>query len=301
MKRHVMALVLLAAMLTGCSLASTEVNEIGLEYAGGLTEDKVFVRLVQPGATNQGKGFGNEVYRYPNDQRNYRFSSDGLADVAAAIVVPSREGTRVVIEGIISFKLCIAPFNDPTAVVDDWGGTDSEAYANCLKAFHENIGLKTDAWTLEGWTAMLQEFLRPAINVSVTRSSRSFTIDELLATEALDRFNTQIADTLPAELASKMNGEFFYISDVSFEEIAPEAVTVQAEYDERAAARLDVATERERGSLREVQEQNLQRLRSIFSDEGQLNCYLQIELGRELGVMPPPCFAEEPTAVVSTN
>lgn len=299
--KRLLPVALLAVLLTGCSLTSTQVNEIGLEYSGGLTEDKAFVRLVQPGATNQGKGFGNEVYRYPNDQRNYRFSADGLADVAAAIVVPSREGTRVVIEGIISFKLCIAPFNNPTAVIDDWGGTDPEAYATCLKTFHENIGLKTQAWTFEGWNAMLQEFLRPAINVSVTRSSRSFTIDELLATEALDRFNTQIADTLPSELASKMNGEFFYISDVSFEEIAPEAPTVQAEYDERAAARLDVATERERGSLREVQEQNLQRLRSIFSDEGQLNCYLQIELGRELGVMPPPCFAEEPQTVVNAS
>lgn len=291
---------LFAVLLTGCSLTSTQVNEVGLEYSGGFTEDKVFIRLVPSGATNNQKGFGNEVYRYPNDQRNYRFSADGMADVAAAIVVPSREGTRVIIEGIISFKLCISPFNDPTAVEDDWGG-NGDAYANCLRTFHENIGLKTQAWTFEGWNAMLQEFLRPAINVSVTRSSRSFTIDELLATEALDRFNTQIADTLPAELASKMNGEFFYISDVSFEEIAPEAATVQAEYDERAAARLDVATERERGSLREVQEQNLQRLRSIFSDEGQLNCYLQIELGRELGVMPPPCFAEEPQPVINAG
>lgn len=291
-------LVLLLVSMTGCSVVSTQVNEIGLEYSGGFTEDKAFVRLVPPGATANGKGWGNEVYLYPNDQRNYRFSSDGLADIAAAIVVPSREGTRVIIEGIISFKLCIAPVNDPTAVEDDWG---DNAYANCLRTFHENIGLKTQAFTFEGWRAMLQEFLRPAINVSVTRSSRSFTIDELLATEALDRFNTQIADTLPAELASKMNGNFFYISDVSFEEIAPEAVTVQSEYDERAAARLDVATERERGDLRSVQEENLQRLRSIFSDEGQLNCYLQIELGRELGQMPPPCFAEEPQAVVETG
>lgn len=299
--KRLLPVLLFAVLLTGCSVASTQVNEIGLEYSGGFLEDKAFVRLVQPGATNQGKGWGNEVYRYPNDQRNYRFSADGLADVAAAIVVPSREGTRVVIEGIISFKLCISPFNNPTAVEDDWGG-DGDAYANCLRAFHENIGLKTQAWTFEGWNAMLQEFLRPAINVSVTRSSRSFTIDELLATEALDRFNTQIGDTLPAELASKMNGNFFYISDVSFEEIAPEAATVQAEYDERAAARLDVATERERGELRSVQEQNLQRLRSIFSDEGQLNCYLQIELGRELGVMPPPCFAtEEPAPVVNVE
>lgn len=283
-----MLVVLLA--LSACSIVSTQVNEIGLEYSGGFTEDKAFVRLVAPGATANGKGWGNQVYIYPNDQRNYRFSSDGLADIAAAIVVPSREGTRVIIEGIISFKLCIAPINDPTAVEDDWGG-NGDSYANCLRNFHENIGLKTQAYTLEGWRAMLQEFLRPAINVSVTRSSRSFTIDELLATEALDRFNLQIADTLPGELASKMNGSFFYISDVSFEEIAPEAATVQAEYDERAAARLDVATERERGELRNVQQSNLARLRTIFTDEGQLNCYLQIELGRELGDMPPACYA----------
>lgn len=300
MKRvHLLIVTLFAILLAGCSVVSTQVNEIGLEYSGGLTEDKQFVRLVPPGATMNGKGWGNTVYLYPTDQRNYRFSTDQQADIAAPIIVPSREGTRVVVEGIISFKLCIAPIDDPDAVVNDWGGTADEAYAACLQAFHENIGFKTKAFeSLDFWRAMLQEFLRPGVNSSVTRASRGFTIDELLSVEALDRLNSDIARELPLELEAKQGGNFFYIADVSFEEIAPESTDVQKEYDERAVARLDTASENERGALRAAQQNNLEELRGTFSEESALICYLQIELGRELGVMPPPCFDDAPPTPV---
>ena len=293
--------VLLAAAavlaLSACGVTSSQVNQIGLHYSGGIVEDKEFVSLIEPGATNTRIGLGNVVYYYPNDQRTYRFSRDGAGDVASAITAPTTEGTRVVLEGIITFRLCQPTEADREGFASDWG---EDGYAECLRSFHENIGLKTSAFEAGGWTAMLTEFLRPAIEISVNRSTRSLTVDQLLTTESLDSLNQEIRRNLPTEVTSNMDGNFLYFSSVSFEQIEPENPDVQAAYDERAAARLEVAAERERGSLRDVQGENLNRLNSIFSDEGQLNCYLQIELGRELGVMPPPCYAgytPEPVAV----
>lgn len=276
-------------MLSAC-VTSSEVNQIGLHYAGGIIEDKVFIELIEPGATSRGIGAGNVVYYYPNDQRTYRFSRDGGGDVAAAIVAPTTEGTRVVLEGIITFRLCQPTEADRQGFNSDWG---ADGYAECLRTFHENIGLKTTAYELDGWIAMLTEFLRPAIEISVNRSTRSVTVDDILTTEALDGLNEEIRQALPREVTANMDGNFLYFSSVSFEQIEPESQSVKDAYDERAAARLEVAAERERAQLRDVQGENLQRLRGIFADEGQLNCYLQTELGRELGVMPPPCFAAE--------
>lgn len=286
----------LALGLAACGFTSSQVNEIGLHYSGGVIEDKTFQQLIDPGATNKQTGFGDIVYYYPNDQRTYRFSRDG-GDVAAAITAPTIEGTRVVLEGIITFRLCQPTEADTEGFSNDWG---EDGYQACLTSFHENIGLKTSAYEGPGWTAMLTEFLRPAIEISVNRSTRSLTVDELLTTESLDSLNSEIRRNLPNEVTANMDGNFLYFSSVSFEQVEPENPDVQAAYDERAAARLEVAAERERGSLRDVQGENLDRLNSIFSNEGQLNCYLQIELGRELGQMPPPCYAgytPEPVAV----
>lgn len=289
---------LLMILVTTACVASTSVNEIGLEYTGGITEDKALRSLIPPGATAQRIGFGNTIYLYPTDQRTYRFSTDAGGDVTQPIIAPSREGTRIVLEGFITFKLCI-PVEEKT-LTDDWG--TFEAYASCLQSFHENVGLKTHAYEQEGWIAMLSEFLRPAINSSVNRATRQFTIDELLTVEALDALNAQIARELPRELSDVMFGPHFYISSVSFEQVVPESIEVQSEYDERAAARLDVATERERGQLRAIQQQNLAQLASTFESEDQLICFLQIELGRELNTMPPPCFsADEPQQVVDVG
>lgn len=291
------ALALLALTLVGCT-ASTAVNEVGLEYSGGLVEDKQFIRIIPIGSTASRVGFGNAIYVYPTDQRTYRFSGGEGADVAEPIIAPSREGTRIVLEGFITFKLCIPP--DQAQLEADWGTEDP--YAECLTSFHENVGLKTTAYELEGWKLMLGEYLRPPINSSVNRATRQFTIDELLTVEALDNLNNQIARELPAELSAAQFGPHFYITSVSFEQVVPESTSVQAEYDERAAARLDVATERERGELRTIQQENLDRLRSSFEDDGQLVCFLQIELGRELGQMPPPCYAGfEPLPTVVTG
>jgi hypothetical protein len=298
MKRILALLSLLA--LGACGLEGSQVNQIGLTYSGGIIEDKEFKGLLEPGATNTATGFGSTTYFYPNDQRTYKFSREGGGDVAAAIVSPTSEGTRVVLEGIITFRVCQPTETDQEGFTNDWG--TEGGYAACLRSFHENIGLKTAAYSGNaGWDAMLTEFLRPAIEISVNRSTRSYTVDQVLTTETLDALNDEIRRTLPAEVTANMDGNFFYFSSVSFEQIEPESPSVQAAYDERAAARLEVAAERERGELRDVQGENLELLRGIFEDEGQLNCYLQTELGRELGVMPPPCFAEEEPEIVSTT
>lgn len=296
MKR--ISLLVAIVLLSACGLTGSQVNQIGLHYSGGVIEDKQFLELIEPGVTNKVIGFGNVVYFYPNDQRTYRFSRDATGDVAAAIVAPTTEGTRVVLEGIITFRLCQPTEADRAGFTQDWG---ADGYAECLRSFHENIGLKTRAYEFDGWDAMLTEFLRPAIEISVNRSTRSVTVDQILTTEALDGLNAEIRQSLPNEVTANMDGNFLYFSSVSFEQIEPESQSVKDAYDERAAARLEVAAERERAQLRDVQGENLERLSGIFADEGQLNCYLQTELGRELGVMPPPCFADEseaPTPVV---
>lgn len=232
--RNTILAVLAALLLGACGTASTSTNEVGLHYGGGIREEKSFKGIVDPGATNAFVGFGDHVYTYPVDQRTYRFNEDG----SAGIVAPTKDGTKVVMQGIITFKLC--------------GGDPDNS--DCLTEFHERIGLKKQAWDDDGWNKMLAEFFAPVKNTAGDRSTREFTIDDLRKDGAkIQALNTAMADRFEATLKDTLGGSYFEIDAVNVESIDPASPEVQAQYDQLAAAQLQRQTELEKIAIRQQQ------------------------------------------------
>ena len=187
--KHRIALVsaaILLVVLTGaCGLENSETNEIGLVYSGGIIEDKKFKEFLPAGSTNKSTGYGSKTYRYRIDQRSYRADSKGNgADTAPAVVV-SNDDQRLRVDYQLYFKL-----NQDEKI---------------LRKFHENIGVKTEAWTDEGWTQMLRDYFEPQIERSLEAAALGFNWRDLYASEesrvayqndAISRIKSAITDVI---------------------------------------------------------------------------------------------------------
>lgn len=161
MKRTLLLFVL-AVTTAGCGLADTEINEIGLIYTGGLIEDRAYKGLLEPGANNNQVGYGSEVYRYRTDQRSYIAGTREGADTAPVEVV-SEDDVRLAVEYQLYFKL-----NRDEPV---------------LRRFHENLGVKTQAWTPAGWTELLRTYFEPQIERALEAAALQHPWRDLYASE----------------------------------------------------------------------------------------------------------------------
>lgn len=146
MKRVLSAVVLLVLVLLsgGCGRQGSATNEIGLVYSGGLVEDKSFKGFLKPGATWESVGWGSKVYRYRTDQRSFIAGPEGKQRDVPPVQIVTADDVRMLVEFQMYFKL-------------HWGDE------KVIKQFHENLGVKTKAWTDDGWQQMLNEYFAPQI------------------------------------------------------------------------------------------------------------------------------------------
>jgi hypothetical protein len=187
------SLALIAAFLVlfgaGCGRQGSATNEIGLIYTGGLTEDKKFKGFLKAGATWEGVGWGSKVYRYRTDQRSYIGGERKGAD-APPIVVVSKDGVRLKTDYQLYFKL----------------NRDEKT----LRKFHEDIGVKTEAWTKDGWVAMLQQYFEPQIERSMEAAALAYDMRPLRSTEeARVSFQNDTIGRLKEAIKEVIGDEYF--------------------------------------------------------------------------------------------
>lgn len=182
------ALLLLAVLvMTGCGLAGSETNEIGLVYEGGMVQDKTYRGILKPGSTSNSVGLGSEVYRYRIDQRSYIAGKDG--DTAPVQVV-SKDDVRMLVDYQLYFTL-----NQAEKV---------------LKKFHERLGRKTDAWTEEGWDKMLREYFAPQIERSLESAALQHNWRDLYGSEnARRQFQDQTVAALKTAIKTVIGDDYF--------------------------------------------------------------------------------------------
>lgn len=143
----VVALAAIATVLaSGCGIESTEQNEVGLIYGGGIVEEKEYKGVLDAGSTNSVVGFGDAVYRYRTDQRSWVGRTADGSD-RDEIEFVSKDGVRM-----------RAPFEVYFSVNQE---------PEIIQAFHENIGIKTSAWTPDGWTEMLRTYFDPPLERAI--------------------------------------------------------------------------------------------------------------------------------------
>lgn len=190
MKRALLAGVAVLVVSSACGLEGTETNEIGLIYSGGVVEDKAYKGQLFAGATAKSVGLGSKVYKYRTDQRSIIAGPDGSARDIAPVQFVSSDDTRMATDLQMYFKL---NQNEDT-----------------LRAFHENLGVKTEAWTDAGWDQMLREYFIPQIERAIEAAGLAFPWRDLYASEeARVKFQNDAADRAKTAITEVIGGEYF--------------------------------------------------------------------------------------------
>jgi hypothetical protein len=158
--------VLLAAALAGVPLLRsafqrTPKDRVGISYGGGPVEGVHFQKIVAPGSGLFFNGFFDSLYLYPADQLNYILAdtpgTKGQEATTDAVVAPTSDRVTVSYQVAVYYKL----------------NTDQ------LRAFHEQLGLRYQAYTDDGWDALIADTLRQQIEAALQEETRRHTVADL--------------------------------------------------------------------------------------------------------------------------
>jgi hypothetical protein len=278
-----MLLAMMAVLLIGC--ADTATNEIGLSYGGGPFEDKGYQGTLDPGLTAKVVGIGDAVYRYRIDQRSWigrNCDEPGCAD-RAEIEFVSKDGIRMTAPIDVYFTL----------------RQDEEA----LRRFHEEIGLKTQAWTEEGWVEMLRTYFDPSLDRGIDSAGLAYDWRPLREDEGIrNEFATRASEQFSEELERATGGNYFCspnyqkpeddCGQISFAIGQPtpvDAKVVEAvEAEQTANARTQSLAAEERRAEAEA------RARQVLIDQVGPEVYACLEASKVAdrhGHAPPPCVS----------
>lgn len=183
--------VIAVAIVIATGFTKTPRDKIGISYGGGVFEGAHFQKIVPPGSNLFFNGIMDRLYLYPVTQRNYIISSradEGDVIGEDFVSAPSRDRIEVDYEVAVYFKL----------------NTD------LLREFHENIGLKYQAWTDDGWTRMLNDSFRQQIEFSLQEESRRYDVADIYANQAvLVQIQHEIGTTLKDNVNEVLGDEYF--------------------------------------------------------------------------------------------
>lgn len=170
------------------TLASSEINERCLIYSGGIVEDKAYTGVLEPGATAEPIGFGSSTYCYRIDQRSYIGAAEG--GDTRSVEVASNDDVRLVVDYQLYFKL----------------NQDEET----LRKFHENLGVKTEAWEDDGWRQMLREYFEPQIARAMEKAALNHDWRDLYGSEeARLAFQQETVGNLRGNIRDVIGDDYF--------------------------------------------------------------------------------------------
>lgn len=273
----------------GGMTTTMEVNRIGLHYKDGPIQQRRFEQIIEPGSGRTFLGIADKVYKYPTDQRTYTIDGDpssGDTERADFIEAPSASA-----DGETPI-----PFQFEVSVYFTLNTQDHDL----LLDFHESIGLKTEAWTREGWNQMLSEYFRPQIERAFRTETPNYTKEELYADpQVLVDLENAIGDGLKARIANAMGGDYFCgpgesetvtCGDIRLNIKNPRPVSrdVIAAFEEVAEASLRVQAQRQETIRREEEARGIREVADALAEAGPAyNVLRAIEDGRvEIMVIP---------------
>jgi hypothetical protein len=174
-------------------MRSSAINERCLIYSGGVIEDAKFQEFLEPGVNNRSVGMGSTAYCYRNDQRSYlgqpQGGDAGPVEVVSA-TTPEGPGIRMSVDYQLYFKLNL----------------DDEVF----RRFHENLGVKTKAWTEDGWTKLLREYFEPQIDRAMEAAALKHDWRRLYADEGgRAAFNNDVVEILKQNITDVIRGDYF--------------------------------------------------------------------------------------------
>lgn len=187
----ILAIVAVVGLIVDFPWKKTPADQYALSYGGGPFEGAQYQKTVMPGSGLVFNGWLDDWYEYPASQRNYIVSSSAEEGDRAnddAIVASTIDKVDTRVELTVTFKL----------------------NGSKIREFHENIGLKYEAWTPEGWDRMLNDNLRQPLENTVQQVIRQFDVDKIASdTEILVQVQDAVEETLKREVNGLLGDTYF--------------------------------------------------------------------------------------------
>jgi regulator of protease activity HflC (stomatin/prohibitin superfamily) len=192
-------LLVIPVVLVGLALAptffsglkKTPRDRVGISYGGGPFEGVHFQRIVDPGSNLFFNGFFDSLYLYPSDQVNYIVSEQQGARAQAspdAVVAPTRDRVQASYEVAVYFKL----------------NTDQ------LRDFHEQLGLRYEAFTTAGWNDLINDTFRQQIENALQEETRKVAVADLVGdADLLVELQDNVQTKLTQRLEDALGAQFF--------------------------------------------------------------------------------------------
>lgn len=189
----VVALLVLLAfvpMLIG-GLKKTPLDRVGLSYGGGPIEGVHYQRTVQPGSSLFFNGVFDSLYLYPSDQVNYIISKQvgvGARKGSDSVSAPTKDRVLVTYQVAVYFKL----------------------NADLLRQFHEQLGLRYNAYTQAGWDKLIDDTFRQQIESALQVETRRVDVADLFGNaDQLVEVQQSVQTKLTQQLEAATGNKFF--------------------------------------------------------------------------------------------
>lgn len=174
------------------AFVKTPRDRIGISYGGGPIEGSHFQKIVEPGSALMFNGIFDQLYLYPSDQRSYIISAgpestEGAPDYVTA---PTSDRVQVQFQVALYFKLNTNPAE--------------------LRQFHEEIGLRYQAYGGSGWSRAIQEIFQPQVESAIQEEARRSTVADLFGdADRLAELQEAVQGRLSQRLEQSLGGRFF--------------------------------------------------------------------------------------------
>ena len=197
------ALALAPSFFSG--LKKTPRDRVGISYGGGPFEGVHFQRIVQPGSNLFFNGLFDNLYLYPSDQVNYIVPQQPVQAVQPAqaqngqqgqggqpapdtVAAPTRDRVQVSYQVAVYFKL----------------NTDE------LRDFHEQLGLRYQAYTTDGWNNLIRDTFRQQIENALQEETRKVDVADLVGNaDLLVELQDNVQTKLTQRLEDALGQQFF--------------------------------------------------------------------------------------------
>jgi regulator of protease activity HflC (stomatin/prohibitin superfamily) len=197
------ALALAPSFFSG--LKKTPRDRVGISYGGGPFEGVHFQRIVQPGSNLFFNGLFDNLYLYPSDQVNYIVPQQPAQAVQQAqpqngqqgqggqpapdtVAAPTRDRVQVSYQVAVYFKL----------------NTDE------LRDFHEQLGLRYQAYTKDGWNNLIRDTFRQQIENALQEETRKVDVADLVGNaDLLVELQDNVQTKLTQRLEDALGQQFF--------------------------------------------------------------------------------------------
>lgn len=258
-------LVLLAA---AWPFRSTPADKVGVSYGGGLMEGAHYQKLVNPGHGMFFNGWGDRLYLYPTTQRTYIVDANpavGERPGPDAVHATTRDSQDVRWELAVYFKVNVSK----------------------LQHFHEQIGLKTQAFTDRGWDVMLDQYLRPQIENSLVNETRKYTVAQVNSDQrAVNQIQAHIGTYIKERVNTSLGDQYLCgpTYDIARPAVCPDFTlvikkptipkVVQDAYEQVAASNLQVQVRQNEVLQNKAQAQSIRELQKALSSSSGYNYVL---------------------------